>query len=118
VKIRGRVSRKVPLTKLRDYSKLHWPPGVEPNPPWAGPAPEAPDPFRVIVKGIELVEASEHRPRHLTLTGEYHGNVYHTTLVCDDAKVLTNLWQRLRQCVGESVERIGEHEVNKSGDLA
>jgi hypothetical protein len=110
--------RKAPLSTLREHPKIHWPPGVEPNPPWAGPSREFPDPPHVILAGVELVEVDGPMPRHLALTGTYHSNTYHTTLTVDDPALLTNLLECLRKCVGEPVGEIGSHRVNDFLNLA
>ncbi len=104
--------RKVPLIILREHSKIHWPPGVEPNPPWAGPSREFPDPVHVTLAQVELIDLHGPGPPHLALTGTYHGNTYHTTLTVDDPALLANLFEWLRKCVGEPVGEIGSHRVD------
>jgi hypothetical protein len=112
------VARTVPRLKLREHSKLHWPPGSEPNPPWAGPTPDFPDPSRVVLTKVELVEADKHAARHLTLTGSYDGNLYRTTLTIDDLSLLNNLCKSLGRCLGETIAEIGSHEVDRSLQLS
>jgi hypothetical protein len=99
---------------LSNHPKVHWPPGVEPNPPWAGPGTEVPDPSQIVLTKVELAEADKHAPRHLTLTGTFHGNVYHTTLRVDEHKLLSNLWELLRKYVGEPIHQIGFLQVDRS----
>ncbi len=111
------VARKVPLLRLRQHPKIHWPPGAEPNPPWAGPAPEFPDPLRVVLTKVEMVEANKHAQRHLTLTGNYGGNVYRTTIAADDPTLLKNLCKSLGRCMGETIANIGSHEVDRDLNL-
>jgi len=106
--------RKVPLFNLSDHPKLHWPPGVEPNPPWAGPSEEFADPLHVVLTKVELAEADRHSPRHLILTGTYHGATYRTTLRADDDALLTDLLELLRKCVGEPIYEVGSHQVDRS----
>jgi hypothetical protein len=108
------VPRKVPLTNLSDHPKLHWPPGVEPNPPWAGPGAEVPDPSHIVLTKVDLAEADKHAPRHLILTGTYHGNIYRTTFTAGDGELLNNLGELLRKCVGEPIYQIGARQVDRS----
>ena len=105
--------RKVSLFVLSDHPKLHWPPGLEPNPPWAGPGAEAPEPSHIVLTKVELVEADKHAPRHLTLTGTYHGNIYRTTFNVDDSALLTNLWELLRKCLGQPIYEVGTRQVDR-----
>ena len=108
------VPRKVPLMKLGDHPRLHWPPGVEPNPPWAGPGAEVPDPSHIVLTKVELAEADKHAPRHLILTGTFRGNIYRTTFTTDDRELLNNLAELLRKCVGETIYQIGALQVDRS----
>ncbi len=111
------VARRVPLLKLREHPKIHWPPGTEPNPPWAGPTPEFPDPLRVVLTKVELVEADKHAPPHLTLTGNYGGNVYRTRISADDPTLLKKLCKSLGRCTGETIAKIGSHEIDNDLNL-
>ncbi len=111
------VARKVSPVRLRDHSKVHWPPGIEPNPPWAGPSPEVPEPREVVLTRVELVEPDRRAPRHLTLAGTYDGNTYRTTMTLDDTALLPNLFRSLRECVGESIAEAGSHFVDKDLSL-
>ncbi len=112
------IARKHPLRRLREHPAIHWPPGAEPNPPWAGPSPEFPNPGEVTLSGVELVQADAHAPAHLTLTGTYDGNLYRTTLMVADPALLANLCLTLGKCVGESIAEAGSHEVDNSLNLA
>jgi hypothetical protein len=103
--------RRVPLRMLREHLSLHWPPGLEPNPAWAGPSPEVPDPSEVVLKNVE-VAAEKAGGSHLVLIGEYDGNPYRTTLTIDDLALLGSLQSTLRKCVGETIEVIGAHRVD------
>jgi hypothetical protein len=109
---RRTVARKVRQIRLRDHSKVHWPPGIEPNPPWAGPSPEVPEPREVVLTEVHLVEADRNAPRHLMLSGTYHGNVYRTTMMLDDPTLVPNLFRSLEKCVGESIAEAGSHFVD------
>lgn len=117
-RIRQTVARKHPLRRLRDHPALKWPPGVEPNPPWGGPSPELPDPGKVILTRVEMVQGDAHAPAHLTLTGTYDGNLYRTTLTASDPALLPNLCVTLGKCVGETIAEVGNHEVDNSLNLA
>ena len=108
------VAPKVPPFRLGDHTGLHWPPGLAPNPPWAGPSMEVPDPLHVVLAKVELVEDPKPGKRHLTLTGTYHGSLYRTTLKVEDRSLLTNLWKSLGTCLGETIAAIGSHRVDRS----
>ncbi len=110
------VPRRVPLRILREHPSLHWPPGLEPNPAWAGPSPEVPDPSKIVLKHVELA-AEKEGGWHLVLTGEYDGNPYRTTLTIDDPSLLASLHGTLRKCVGETIEAIGAHRINRELNL-
>ncbi len=112
------VARKVALLRLREHPKVHWPPGIDPNPPWAGPSPEIPDPSHVTLTDVQLVEGDKHAQHHLTLTGTYHGNVYRTTLSVDDPLFLRNLCKSLGKCLGETIAEIGSHHIDRSLNLS
>ncbi len=106
------VARKGRQLRLREHSAVHWPPGIEPNPPWAGPHPEVPEPREIVLTKVELVEADRHSPRHLTLAGTYDGNIYRTTMTLDEPALLPNLFRTLRKCLGESMAEVGSHFVD------
>lgn len=112
------VPRKVRLVNLREHPSLHWPPGIEPNPAWAGPVLEAPDPFRVVLTSAEMATEKTGEASHLVLTGQYDGNPYRTTLTADTPALLENLCEILRKCVGETIEEIGAHRVDRNLNLA
>ena len=112
------VARKHPLHRLREHPKVHWPPGAEPNPPWAGPSPEFPEPDMVVLTGVEFAQADAHARAHLTLSGTHNGNLYRTTLTVDDPALLANLCVTLGKCVGETIAEAGSHEVDPSLRLA
>jgi hypothetical protein len=105
------VARRVPLRMLRQHPSLHWPPGLQPNPAWAGPSPEVPDPSKVVLKSVELA-AEKEGGSHLVLMGDYDGNPYRTTLTIDDPSLLGSLQSTLRKCVGETIGAIGAHRVD------
>jgi hypothetical protein len=109
-------ARRVPLRMLREHPSLHWPPGLEPNPAWAGPSPEMPDPSRIVLKTVELA-AEKQGGSHLVLIGEYDGNPYRTTLTISDHALLASLYRTLRKCVGETIETIGAHRTDRELNL-
>jgi len=106
------VARRIPLHMLREHPSLHWPPGIEPNPAWAGPSPEVPEPTKIVLKKVELA-AEKEGGSHLVLIGEYDGNPYRTTLAVDDPALLPNLHGTLRRCVGETIAAIGAHRISR-----
>jgi hypothetical protein len=106
------MARRVPLQMLREHPSLRWPPGLEPNPAWAGPSPEVPDPSKVVLKNVELV-AEKEGGSHLVLIGEYDGNPYRTTLTTDEPALLASLLSTLRKCIGETIGAIGAHRINR-----
>jgi hypothetical protein len=108
------VPRKFPLRSLREHRSIHWPPGIEPNPAWAGPSPEVPNPSRVTLITVELVREAKGPGSHLVLTGQYDGNPYRTTLTIDEPALLANLCDTLRRCIGETIEQIGAHRVDRT----
>ncbi len=108
------VPRKNPLRRLRECGAIHWAPGLEPNPAWAGPSTEVPDPSKVVLKTVDLVRDENEQPSHLVLTGEYDGNPYRTTFKVKQARLLTGLYDMLRKCEGQTIEEIGAHAVDRS----
>jgi len=106
--------RTVPPIKLDRHPELHWPPGIAPNPPWTGPSPEVPDPLRVILTSVELVQNKKHSERRLRLTGSYDGNVYYSTMSLEDPAVLNSLYKLLGTFLGQTIARIGSAQVDRS----
>ena len=111
------VARKKPLMMLRDHPKIHWPPGLEPDPPWIGPYREVPDPAHIVLAKVQLVEASRHTPPHLALTGDYRRKLYHTTVGVEGRALLANLRMTLERCVGETIEKVGSRYVDRNLNL-
>jgi hypothetical protein len=112
------VPRKVRLLNLREHPSIHWPPGIEPNPAWAGPVRETADPFRIALASVEIVKEKTGEASHLVLTGNYDGNPYRTTVTVDSSALLINLGEILRRCMGETIEEIGAQRVDRNLNLA
>jgi len=112
--VEPRPGRKRKTVKLENHPGVHWPPGVEPNPPWVGPTSEFPDPFLMTLSEVELVAADKHAPSHLRLTSTYGGNAYRTSLGVVDAALLLALFQLLAKRVGQTIAVIGAQLVDRS----
>ncbi len=112
--IERKPGRKRQILKLQEHPGIHWPPGVEPNPPWVGPTSEFPDPLRITLSEVELVPPDKHAPRHLRLTGTYEGNLYRTSLGVDDAGLLVSLFELLTKLVGLTMGVIGSQLVDRA----
>ena len=72
----------------------------------------------MVLTSAELVKERRGEASHLVLTGEYNGNPYRTTLTVDTPTLLINLGEILRKCVGETIEEIGAHRVDRNLNLA
>jgi hypothetical protein len=77
-----------------------------------------PDPLRVVLTKVELVQADKHAARHLALSGTYEGNPYRTTLTLEDPSLANNLYKSLMKCLGETIASVGSREVDPLLNLA
>lgn len=53
-------------------------------------------------------------PKHLVLTIEYNKNKYNGPLCADDPNFLTQLYPKLRECLGQPIQQIGNMEIDLS----
>ena len=87
----------------------NWPPA------WAGSYGRA-DTFPVgeegVLTGVEMNEAGNTLPRHLTLTMEHRGNGSSGLVCCDDEQVTARLFKILKGCIGWEISRIGDLDVD------
>ena len=102
--------------KLRTHPKMEWEGFPNWPPAWAGSYGRA-DAFPMaeegVLTGVEMNEAGNTLPRHLTLTMEHRGNGSSAVLCCDDAEnVIPRLYQILKGCIGWEISRIGDLDVD------
>jgi hypothetical protein len=65
-----------------------------------------------ILTGVQMVEANSTTPRHLILGREHRGRISGARLHCDDEGVIPHLVKILEGCVGWSISRIGDLDVD------
>jgi hypothetical protein len=101
--------------QLRTHPKMEWE-GFSNWPlVWAGSYDRA-DAFPMaeegMLTGVEMNEAGNTLPRHLTLTMEHRGNGSSAVLCCDDEQnVIPRLFEILKGCIGWEISRIGDLDV-------
>ena len=96
-----------PKMKLEGFS--NWPPA------WEGSYGRG-DIFPVgeegVLTDVNLADADNTMPRHLTLTTEYRGNTFSGVLCCDDDEALARLFKILKGCIGWPISRIGDLDAD------
>jgi hypothetical protein len=61
-----------------------------------------------VLTGVEMNEAGNTLPRHLTLTMMHLGNTSSAMLCCDnEEEVIPRLFEILKGCIGWEISRIG-----------
>jgi hypothetical protein len=65
-----------------------------------------------VLTGVEMNEAGDKLPRHLTLTMKHRGNGSSGLLCCDDEQVTFRLFEILKGCIGWEISRIGDLDVD------
>src|SRR5258708_4611693 len=102
--------------QLRTHPKMEWEGFSNWPPVWVasyGRADTFPMGEEGVLTGIEMAEAANTLPRHLTLTMEHHGNGSSAVLCCDDEEnVIPRLYQILKGCIGWEISRIGDLDVD------
>ena len=102
--------------QLRTHPKMEWEGFSNWPPVWAGSYGRA-DAFPMaeegVLTGVEMNEAGNTLPRHLTLTMEHRGDGWSAVLCCDDEEnVIPRLYQILKGCIGWEISRIGDLDVD------
>ena len=101
--------------QLRTHPKMEWE-GFSNWPVWAGsygPGDTFPMVEEGVLTGVEMIEAGNTLPRHLTLTMEHRGDGSSAVLCCDDEEnVMPRLYQILKGCIGWEISRIGDLDVD------
>ena len=101
--------------QVRTHPKMQWEGFSNWPPSWAGSygADFFPVGEEGVLTGVEMNEADNTLPRHLTLTMEDRGNGSSAMLCCDDAEnVIPRLYQILKDCIGWEISRIGDLDVD------
>jgi len=103
-------------TQLGTHPKMEWEGFSNWPPVWAGSYGRA-DAFPMaeegVLTGVEMNEAGNALPGHLTLTMEHRGNGSSAVLCCDDAEnVIPRLFEILKGCIGLEISRIGDLDVD------
>jgi hypothetical protein len=101
--------------QLRTHPKIEWE-GFSSWPPvWTdsyGRANGFPLGEEGVLTGLEMNEASNTLPRHLTLTMMHRANSSSAVLCCDDENVIRRLFEILKGCIGWEISRIGDLDVD------
>jgi hypothetical protein len=102
--------------QLRIHPKMKWEGFSNWPPVWAAsysPADTSAMAEEGVLTGVEMNEAGNALPRHLTLTMEHHGNGLSAMLCCDDEEnVIPRLFEILRGCIGWEIGQIGDLDVD------
>ena len=95
--------------QLRTHPKMKWEGFSNWPPVWA----TSPMGEEGVLTSVEMNEAGNTLPRHLTLTMEHRGNGSSGVLCCDDEEnVVPRLYQILKGCIGWEISRIGDLDVD------
>ncbi len=102
--------------QLRTHPKMKWEGFSNWPPSWAGSYGLG-DTFPMgeegVLTAVEMNEAGNALPRHLTLTMEHRGKASSAVLCCDDEEnVIPRLFQTLKGCVGWEISRIGDLDID------
>jgi hypothetical protein len=66
-----------------------------------------------VLTGVEMNEAGNTLPRHLTLTIMHLGSTSSAMLCCDnEEEVIPRLFEILKGCIGWEMSRIGDLDVD------
>jgi hypothetical protein len=101
--------------ELRVHPKMKWE-GYSNWPPAWGVAYRGGDIFPSgeygALKSVAIREGDDKMPIHLELTIEHSGKTASGILCCDDAAVIPCLYEVFSRCIGESIRKIGDLEVD------
>jgi hypothetical protein len=101
--------------RLRTHPKMKWEGFSNWPPVWAGSsghgAITSGDEEGVLI-GVEMIEADNTTPRHLIIGREQRRSTSRASLHCDDEEVIPHLVEILKGCVGWSISRIGDLDVD------
>jgi hypothetical protein len=102
--------------QLRIHPKMKWEGFSNWPPVWAASysrADTSPMGEEGVLTGVEMNEAGNALPRHLTLTMEHRGNGSSAMLCCDDEEnVIPRLFEILKGCIGWEIGQIGDLDVD------
>jgi hypothetical protein len=102
--------------QLRIHPKMKWEGFSNWPPVWAASYSRADTSAMAeegVLTGVEMNEAGNALPRHLTLTMEHHGNGSSTMLCCDnEEEVIPRLFEILKGCIGWEIGKIGDLDVD------
>ena len=93
--------------KLKDDRRLQgqWPPVV-----WGGVTLPAPPPDVGVLVDVKCCDPPP--SGHITLVKQHEGRRFSTQIIVDDAEFRHALYEKLRQCTGQTMERLGQMELN------
>jgi hypothetical protein len=101
--------------QLRTHPKMRWESCSNWAPAWVGSYDRG-DIFPVgeegVLTGVEMAEANNTLPRHLTLTMAHRGNTSSGLVCCDEEEVIPRLYEILKGCIGSPISRIGDLDVD------
>jgi hypothetical protein len=95
--------------ELRVHPKMKWEGYSNWPPAWGGAYDDGED---GALKSVAIREGDDKMPIHLELTIEHSGNTASGILCCDDAAVIPRLYEVFSKCIGESIRKIGDLEVD------
>jgi hypothetical protein len=102
--------------QLRTHPKMEWEGFSNWPPVWTdsyGRANGFPLGEEGVLTGVEMNEASDTLPRHLTLTMMHLGNTSWAVLCCDDDEnVIPRLYRILKGCIGREIGQIGDLDID------
>ena len=102
-------------TKIKYKGRSSWPPS------WAGsygPGSTLAIGEQGELKKVTKLEAHGSLPDHLVLEIEHEGGRFSGGLLVDDNSLLDPLLEILSQCIGSSIQEIGDREISLSDSIS
>ena len=96
------------MTELRRHPKLHWPPQ------WNGscdPSTEFPVGEEGVLKKVQYLTVDPNAAARIQFWAVHEGREFWSFLQCDDAVFLSQLFQKLKHCVGKPLHEIGSLKI-------
>jgi len=92
------------VTELRKHPKVHWPPQ------WNGscdPMTQFPVGEEGVLKKVQYLTVDPSAAARVQLRMVHEGHEFWSFLQCDDAIFLSQLYQKLKRCLGKPLRDVG-----------
>jgi hypothetical protein len=96
------------VTELRKHPKVLWPPQWSGS---CGPSVQLPVGEEGILVRVQRVSVDPNADARVQLRVAHNGNTFWSYLQCEDAVFLSQLYQKLKQCLGQPLDAVGSLDV-------